>query len=31
VVGQEQPPEVPWSVFFGGEAGAVAAARETAG
>jgi glycerol-3-phosphate dehydrogenase (NAD(P)+) len=31
VVGHEQPPEVPWSVLFDGEAGAVAAARGTAG
>jgi glycerol-3-phosphate dehydrogenase (NAD(P)+) len=31
VVGREQPPEIPWSAFFGGEAGAVAAARELAG
>jgi glycerol-3-phosphate dehydrogenase (NAD(P)+) len=31
VVGREQPPEIPWSAFFGGETGAVTAARELAG
>jgi len=31
VVGQEQPLGIPWSSFFGGEAGAATAARELAG
>jgi len=31
VVGREQPLGIPWSTFFGGETGAVAAARELAG
>lgn len=31
MAGQQQPPEVPWSVFFGGESGAVTVAREPAG
>jgi glycerol-3-phosphate dehydrogenase (NAD(P)+) len=31
VVGEERPLGIPWSAFFGGEAGPVAAARELAG
>jgi len=31
VVGRERPLGIPWSAFFGGETGAVAAARELAG
>ena len=31
VVGRERPLGIPWSAFFGGEAGAVAAAKELAG
>jgi glycerol-3-phosphate dehydrogenase (NAD(P)+) len=31
VIGQERPVDLPWSAFFGGEAGTVATARELAG
>jgi glycerol-3-phosphate dehydrogenase (NAD(P)+) len=31
VVGEERPLEIPWSAFFGGEAGPVAATRELVG
>jgi glycerol-3-phosphate dehydrogenase (NAD(P)+) len=31
VVGQERPPHIPWSAFFGGETGTVATARGLAG
>jgi glycerol-3-phosphate dehydrogenase (NAD(P)+) len=31
VIAEERPLEIPWSSFFGGEAGAVTPARELAG